>query len=66
MNQKHAKWVVFLQNFTFVIKHTCGKSNKVVNTLSRVNLIFHDIKASTLGFEILVNMYKEDEDFKDV
>ena len=66
LNQKHAKWVEFLQNFTFVIKHTSGKSNKVANALSRVNLILHEIKVSTLGFENLVNMYKEDVDFKDV
>ena len=66
LNQKHAKWVNILQNFTFVIKHTSGISNKVVDALSRVNLILQEIKVSTLGFEILVNMYKEDEDFKDV
>ena len=39
LNQKHTKWVEFLQNFTFVIKHTSGKSNKVVDDLSRVSLI---------------------------
>ena len=27
LNQRHAKWVEFLQNFTFVVKHTSGKSN---------------------------------------
>ena len=56
----------FLQNFTFVIKHTSGKSNKVVDALSILSLILQEIKASSLGFESLINMYKEDVDFKDI
>ena len=55
-----------LKKFTFVIKHTSGKSNKVVDCLSRLNLILQEIKVSALGLENLVNMYKEDADFKDV
>ena len=39
VNQIHAKWVEFLQNFTFVIKHTSGKTNKVVDELSRINFL---------------------------
>ena len=64
LNKKHAKWVEFLQNFTFVINHTSGKSNKVVDSLSEINLILREIKVSSLGFESLINMYKEDVDFK--
>ena len=66
LNQKHAKWVEYLQNFTFDIKHTSGKSNKGVDDLSRVILILQEIKVSSLGFESLTNMYKEDVDFKDI
>jgi hypothetical protein len=49
LNQKHAKWVEFLQSFTFVIKHTSGKSNKVVDALSRVNLVLQELKINTFG-----------------
>ena len=28
LNQRHAKWVEFMQNFTFFIKHTSGKRKK--------------------------------------
>ena len=66
LNKKHTKWVEFLQNFTFVIKHTSGKSNKVVDALSIVSLILQEIKVSSLGFECLINMYKEYVDFKDI
>ena len=51
LNQRHAKWVEFLQNFTFVINHTHGKSNKVADALSRVSLVMQEIKISALGFE---------------
>jgi hypothetical protein len=37
-NQRHAKWVDVLQNFTFVIKNTSCKENKVDDALSRINL----------------------------
>ena len=52
LNKKHAKWVEFLQNFTFVIKHTSGKSNKVANSIRKVNLILKEIRVSTLDLKI--------------
>jgi ribonuclease HI len=39
LNQKHAKWVEFMQNFTFVIKHISRTANKVVDALSRKCLL---------------------------
>jgi hypothetical protein len=35
LNQRHAKWIEFMKNFTFVIKHIVGNANKVVDALSR-------------------------------
>ena len=64
LNKKHSKWVECLHKFT--LWSTSGKSNKVDDALSRVNLIFLEIKASSLVFESLINMYKEDVDFKDI
>ena len=40
LNQKHAKWVEFMQNFTFVLKHISGSSNKVADALSKRMFIF--------------------------
>ena len=65
LNHRHAKWVEFLQKFTFVIKHTSGKYNKVVDALRRINMVLQEVKVITLGFENLIDMYKEDLDFKD-
>ena len=66
LNQRHVKWVEFLQNFTFVIKHISGKSNKVADGLSWISLVTQEVKISTLGFENLIAMYKVDENFKDI
>jgi hypothetical protein len=65
LSQRHVKWVEFLQNFTFVIRHISGKSNKVVDELSRVNLILHEFQVNVLEFDDLKEMYKDDADFKD-
>jgi hypothetical protein len=42
LNQRHAKWVEFMQNFTFVIKHIVGNASKVVDALSRRCLIMQE------------------------
>jgi hypothetical protein len=39
LNQKYAKWVEFMQNFSFVIKHISETANKVVDALSRKCLL---------------------------
>jgi hypothetical protein len=65
LNQKHAKWVEYMQNFTFVIKHISGTTNKVVDALSRKCLILQEFRVKTLGFDNLKEMYREDADFKE-
>jgi hypothetical protein len=63
LNQKHAKWVEYMQNFTFVIKHILGTANKVANALSRKCLLLQEFRVKTLGFENLRDMYAGDADF---
>ena len=53
LNQKHAKWVEFMQNFTFVIKHIYGTANKVVDALSKKCLLMQEFKVKTFGFDNL-------------
>ena len=35
LNQRHLKWVDFLQSYTFVLKHRSWNSNRVAYALSR-------------------------------
>ena len=65
LNQRHAKWIEFMQNFTFVIKHISGNANKVVDALSRRCLILQEFQVKTLGFEHLNEMYCDDPYFKE-
>jgi hypothetical protein len=63
LNQRHAKWIEFMKNFTFVIKHISGNANKVVDALSRRILILQEFQVKTLGFDHLKEMYHSDPDF---
>jgi hypothetical protein len=64
-NQIHDKWVEFMHNFNFFIKHISGSANKVLDALSRRCLIMHEFKVETLGFEYFKEIYRDDTDFKE-
>jgi hypothetical protein len=65
LNQRHVKWVEYMQKFTFVIKHISGTANKVVDSLSRKCLLLQEFRVKTLGFDDLKDMYRDDPDFKE-
>jgi hypothetical protein len=65
LNQKHSKWVEYMKNFTFVIKHISGTSNKVVDALSKKCLLMQEFRVKTLGFDNLKEMYRDNPDFKE-
>jgi hypothetical protein len=65
LNQRHVKWVEYMQNFTFVIKHISGTANKVVDALSRKCFLLQEFKVKTLGFDDLREMYANDPNFKE-
>lgn len=54
----HGRWVNFLQEFTFVLKHKVGQQNKVTTLLV---ILINEAE----GFEYLKELYAKDEDFKD-
>jgi hypothetical protein len=65
LNLKHAKWVEYMKNYTFVIKHISRTTNKVVDALSRRCWLMQEFRVKTLGFDNLKEMYKDDPDFKE-
>jgi hypothetical protein len=64
LTQKHSKWVEYMHNFTFVIKHISGTANKVFDALSKKCLLMQEFRVKTLGFDNLKEMYIDDPDLK--
>ena len=58
MNKRHAKWVSFLQQFTFSLKHQSGIFNKVVDGLSRRTNFLVEMQAKVAGFEVFKESYQ--------
>ena len=53
LNRRHAKYVEFIESFSYAIKDKYGKNNVVVDALSRRYNLFISISAKILGFEHL-------------
>ena len=60
------KWVEYLQNFTFIIKHKSGFTNRVADALSRRCSLFTEMKVEVLGFDEMKELYDIDPDFSEV
>lgn len=46
VSSRHASWISYLQQFTFVIKHTSGVTNKVADALSRCHYLLSVLNVS--------------------
>ncbi|KAJ9536696.1 hypothetical protein OSB04_un000081 [Centaurea solstitialis] len=63
LNFRHAKWVEFLQSFTFSSKYKEGKSNVVADALSRRAYLLAMVDTRVIGFEHIKGLYESDNDF---
>jgi hypothetical protein len=63
LNQKHSKWVEFLQSYLFVLKHMSGKSNKVVDALSQRIMLLNTLSVEVVSLECMKELYAEDTNF---
>lgn len=66
INNMHARWVLYMKQFNFVLEHKSGKNNKVFDALSKRTSVFVTLKVEVLGFDCLAELYEDDEDFKDM
>ena len=60
VSSRHAAWISYLQQFTFVIKLTAGTSNRVADALSRRQLLLAVLHTEVLGFSSLLGQYEDD------
>ncbi|CAA7031690.1 unnamed protein product [Microthlaspi erraticum] len=63
ISARHASWIAYLQQFTFVIKHQSGRTNKVADALSRRHTLLATSAASVTGFSTFAELYPVDPFF---
>lgn len=63
VSARHASWVSYLQQFTFVIKHTSGISNRVADALSRRRSLLGVLHVLVPGFAAFADLNESDEYF---
>ncbi|KAH9726539.1 Endonuclease [Citrus sinensis] len=63
LSHRHATWTTFLQQFTFVVKHTSGESNWVADALSRRTSLLTQMHNQVLGFDTFRELYASDPYF---
>ena len=66
LNRKHAKWVEFIETFSYVIKYKQGKDNTVAHVLSKTYDLFTSLTAKILGVEHIIELYRDDQDFRTI
>ncbi|XP_071901035.1 uncharacterized protein [Coffea arabica] len=66
LSKRHARWITFIDSFTFVIKYKTSKTNVVVDALSRRYALITTLDAKLLGFEFLKDLYATDSDFGEI
>ena len=63
LNRRHAKWIEFIETFSYVIKYKQGKDNVVADALSGRYNLFTSLSAKILGFEHVKELYRDETDF---
>ncbi|XP_022871711.1 uncharacterized protein LOC111390827 [Olea europaea var. sylvestris] len=63
LSRRHAKWMAYLQEFTFTLKHQAGSLNRVADALSRRTLLLTTMSTKIVGFEAFPHMHAVDPSF---
>jgi hypothetical protein len=66
LHKRHVKWVTFLQQFDFSIRHKAGTLNKVADGLNRRHNFLCHMKTIVSGFEEFQAYYKTDQKLQTV
>src|SRR6266542_1094165 len=65
LNRRHAKWVEFIESFSYIIKYKKGKDNVIADALSRRYTMLSQLDCRIFGLESIKGQYAGDVDFKD-
>ncbi|KAE8695306.1 hypothetical protein F3Y22_tig00110721pilonHSYRG00071 [Hibiscus syriacus] len=59
LSRRHAKWVAYLQEFTFTLRHQAGSLNRVADALSRRTLLLTTMSTKVAAFETFTDIYMQ-------
>ncbi|KAL5572357.1 hypothetical protein UlMin_021954 [Ulmus minor] len=59
----HARWILYLQKFSYVFHHKAGHDNHIADALSRRSSLLSLLKTKVIRFECLLEVYAGDPDF---
>lgn len=63
VSSRHARWIAYLQQFTFYICHQPGKLNRVADALSRRHTLLSTMHTFVVGFATFAELYATDPFF---
>lgn len=66
INNRHEKWVKFLQAYTFVFKDKSSAKNEVDDVLSRRYTLITLMHVKVVGFEVVKEFYEKDIEFSHI
>ncbi|KAK8954475.1 hypothetical protein KSP39_PZI002180 [Platanthera zijinensis] len=66
LGHKHAKWVEYLQDFHYVLKHRAGVENKPADALSRRVTLLQTLRAHVDGLDQIILDYPGCPDFGEI
>ncbi|KAI3709992.1 hypothetical protein L2E82_39765 [Cichorium intybus] len=66
ISARHARWVSFLEGFTFVVKHKAGISNRVADALSRRTNMLVTMRVEVPGFDSFSELFATDPYFSTI
>ncbi|GKC34134.1 RNA-directed DNA polymerase [Tanacetum coccineum] len=66
LKSRHAKWVEFIQAFSFVIRHKVGSNNQVSDALGRRHSLITTMQIRVQGFDSFRGLYCDDPNFMEI
>jgi hypothetical protein len=65
LNRRHAKWVEFIETFSYVVTYKKGKDNIVANALSQKHTLLNQLEVKVSGLKSIKELYTSDHEFSE-